>query len=132
MRDTPTAWATVARVAGRRRGGLRGGGLICTGTDYTGKAIAVKRPGYRLPAVRAVPVLRHRDFRLLFTGQAVSVIGDSLFPIALAFAVLDGLDGSAAQLGLVLAAQVVPMTFLVLVAGVWADRMSRRRLMLAS
>jgi MFS family permease len=46
--------------------------------------------------------------------------------------VLDGLDGSAAQLGLVLAAQVVPMTFLVLVAGVWADRMSRRRLMLFS
>ena len=31
-----------------------------------------------------------------------------------------------------LAAQVVPMTFLVLVAGVWADRMSRRRLMLVS
>jgi MFS family permease len=87
---------------------------------------------YLLPAVRRLPVLRHRDFRLLFTGQAVSVIGDSLFPIALAFAVLDGLDGSAAQLGLVLAAQVVPMTFLVLVAGVWADRMSRRRLMLFS
>ena len=31
-----------------------------------------------------------------------------------------------------LAAQVVPMTFLVLAAGVWADRMSRRRLMLVS
>jgi MFS family permease len=79
-----------------------------------------------------VPVLRHRDFRLLFTGQAVSVIGDALLPVALAFAVLDGLDGSAAELGLVLAAQVVPMTFLVLPAGVWADRVSRRRLMLVS
>jgi MFS family permease len=82
--------------------------------------------------VRHVPVLRHRDFRLLFTGQAVSVIGDALLPVALAFAVLDGLDGSAAELGLVLAAQVVPMTFLVLPAGVWADRLSRRRLMLVS
>jgi MFS family permease len=82
--------------------------------------------------VRHVPVLRHRDFRLLFTGQAVSVIGDALLPVALAFAVLDGLDGSAAELGLVLAAQVVPMTFLVLPAGVWADRVSRRRLMLIS
>jgi MFS family permease len=82
--------------------------------------------------MRHVPVLRHRDFRLLFTGQAVSVIGDALLPVALAFAVLDGLDGSAAQLGLVLAAQVVPMTFLVLPAGVWADRLSRRRLMLVS
>jgi MFS family permease len=82
--------------------------------------------------VRQVPVLRHRDFRLLFTGQAVSVIGDALLPVALAFAVLDGLDGSAGELGLVLAAQVVPMTFLVLPAGVWADRLSRRRLMLLS
>lgn len=82
--------------------------------------------------MRDVPVLRHRDFRLLFTGQAVSVIGDALLPVALAFAVLDGLDGSAADLGLVLAAQVVPMTFLVLPAGVWADRLPRRRLMLVS
>ena len=56
--------------------------------------------------MRRVPVLRHRDFRLLFGGQAVSVIGDALLPVALAFAVLDGLDGSAGQLGLVLAAQV--------------------------
>jgi predicted MFS family arabinose efflux permease len=82
--------------------------------------------------VRHVPVLRHRDFRLLFGGQAVSVIGDALLPVALAFAVLDGLDGSAGELGLVLAAQVVPMTFLVLPAGVLADRRSRRRLMLVS
>jgi MFS family permease len=82
--------------------------------------------------VRHVPVLRHRDFRLLFSGQAVSVIGDALLPVALAFAVLDGLDGSAADLGLVLAAQVLPLTFLVLPAGVWADRVSRRRLMLVS
>ena len=82
--------------------------------------------------MRLVPVLRHRDFRMLFAGQAVSVVGDALLPIALAFAVLDELGGGAGQLGLVLAAQVVPMTFLVLPAGVWADRMSRRALMLAS
>jgi MFS family permease len=82
--------------------------------------------------VLRLPVLRHRDFRLLFSGQAVSVLGDALFPVALAFAVLDGLGGSPAQLGLVLAAQVIPMTFLVLVAGVWADRVSRRWLMLVS
>jgi len=46
--------------------------------------------------VHYVPVLRHRDFRLLFGGQAVSVLGDALFPVALAFAVLDGLDVIAA------------------------------------
>ena len=82
--------------------------------------------------MRHVPVLRHRQFRLLFLGQAVSVIGDALLPVALAFAVLDELDGSAGQLGLVLAAQVLPMTFLVLPAGVWADRVSRRTMMLVS
>ena len=85
-----------------------------------------------MPLLAGGGVLRHRDFRLLFTGQAVSVIGDSLFPIALAFAVIEGLDGTPTQLGVVLAAQVVPMTFLVLAAGVWADRVSRRRLMLVS
>ena len=78
-------------------------------------------------------VLRHRDYRILFAGQAVSVVGDALFPIALAFArASEGLDGTPTQLGVVLAAQVVPMTFLVLAAGVWADRVSRRRLMLVS
>ena len=49
--------------------------------------------------MRHVPVLRHRDFRLLFIGQAVSVLGDALLPVALAFAVLDGLDGSPRSSG---------------------------------
>ena len=78
-----------------------------------------------MPQLTFIPVLRHRDFSLLFGGQAVSVLGDALFPVALAFAVLDELDGSPGQLGLVLAAQLAPMTLLVLVAGVWADRLSR-------
>jgi MFS family permease len=79
-----------------------------------------------------VPALRGREFRLLFAGQAVSVVGDALFPIALAFAVLDDLDGSPAELGLVLAAQALPLALLVLAAGVWADRLPRRALMLVS
>src|SRR3954454_16855949 len=49
-----------------------------------------------------------RQFRLLFAGQAVSVVGDALFPVALAFAVLDEPDGTPVQLGIVLAAQTVP------------------------
>ena len=76
--------------------------------------------------------LRHRDFRILLVGQIVSLIGDRLFPIALAFAVLDELDGSPSELSLVLAAQLVPLAVLVLPAGVWADRLDRRGLMLAS
>jgi MFS family permease len=81
--------------------------------------------------VAALPPLAGRDFRLLFAGQAVSVVGDALFPVALAFAVLD-LGGSATELGLVLAAQGVPLAVLVLFAGVWADRLPRRWIMFAS
>ena len=74
----------------------------------------------------------NRQFRLLFAGQAVSVVGDALFPVALAFAVLDDLDGTPAQLGIVLAAQTVPMAVLILASGVWADRLNRRNVMIIS
>src|SRR5215210_5997852 len=80
----------------------------------------------------ALPALRIRPLRLLLAGQAVSFVGDALFPVALAFAVLDELDGTPGELGLVLAAQALPLAVLVLAAGVWADRLPRRGLMLVS
>jgi len=52
-------------------------------------------------------VLRLREFRLLFGAQAVSVLGDRMVGIALAFAVLE-LGGSASEVGLVLAARALP------------------------
>ncbi len=76
-------------------------------------------------------VLRHREFRLLFTGQLVSLLGDGLFAVALSFAVLDE-TGSRSGLAAVLAAGSLPIVALVLVGGVWADRLSRRRVMLAA
>ena len=79
----------------------------------------------------ALPALQSRNFRLLFAGQAVSVVGDALFPVALAFAVLD-LGGSPGQLGLVLAAQGLPLAVLILAAGVWADRLPRQWIMFVS
>jgi MFS family permease len=69
-------------------------------------------------------------FRLLFWGQALSVVGDRITPVAIAFAVL-GL-GSATDLGLVMAAGGVPFLLFALAGGVWADRVGRRQLMLAS
>ena len=79
----------------------------------------------------ALPALHHRDFALLFSGQAISVVGDALFPVALAFAVLE-LSGSASSLGLVLAAQALPLAAFALVGGVVGDRVSRQKVMLAS
>ena len=80
----------------------------------------------RLPAV-----LRGRDFALLLTGQAVSLLGDGFFQIALAFAVLE-ISSDRAALGYVLAAGALPLVALILIGGVWADRLPRQRLMLAA
>jgi predicted MFS family arabinose efflux permease len=80
----------------------------------------------RLPA----SLQEHPTFRLLFWGQALSVVGDRITPVAIAFAVL-GL-GSVSDLGLVLAAGGIPFALFALAGGVWADRVGRRRVMLAS
>jgi MFS family permease len=76
-------------------------------------------------------VLRLRDYRNVFIAQSVSVFGDGITPVALTFAVL-GLTGSGTDLGLVLAAQSLPLAALALVGGVWADRLPRAVLMVAS
>lgn len=76
-------------------------------------------------------VLGRRDFRLLFLGQGVSVLGDRMVAVALAFAVLE-LGGSASEVGLVLGAAWGPLVVTVLVGGVVADRTSRRGVMLAA
>jgi MFS family permease len=70
-------------------------------------------------------------FRRYFAGQAVSHLGDRMTPVALAFAVLQ-LTGSATDLGIVVASATVPLAVLLLVGGVWADRLERRLVMLVT
>ena len=76
-------------------------------------------------------VLQRRDFRLLFVGQGVSVLGDRMVAVALAFAVLE-LGGSASEVGLVLGAAWGPLVVTVLAGGVVADRTSRRGVMVTA
>jgi MFS family permease len=76
--------------------------------------------------------LRERQFRLLWVGQATSTLGDGLVPVALSFAVIGTLDRSATALGVVLAAQILPLVLFVLAGGVWADRLPRQIVMLVS
>jgi MFS family permease len=83
----------------------------------------------RLP--ESLDVLRRREFRLLFGAQAVSVLGDRMVAVALAVAVLE-IGGSAADVGLVLAAGVFPLVGSVVVGGVVADRASRRAVMVGA
>ena len=73
--------------------------------------------------------LAERPFRLLWLGRTASAVGDALIPVALAFAVLDELDGSAGELGLVLAAFTASRVAFTLAGGVWADRLQRRLVM---
>lgn len=75
--------------------------------------------------------LHEREFRLLFFGHTISLLGDGMAPIALAFAVLD-LTGSVADLGYVLAAKTVPLVGFLLVGGVFADRLPRRAVMICA
>ena len=75
--------------------------------------------------------LAHRPFALLWSGQTVSRLGDSLYTIALAWWVLQH-TGSAAAMGVVLICSTVPMLLFLLLGGVVVDRLPRLRLMLAS
>lgn len=78
-----------------------------------------------MPGLRQLlRVLRHRDFRLLWLANSASVVGDRIVTVALALFVVD-LTGSAVDLGVVLAAYSVPLVVLLLVGGVFADRLPR-------
>jgi Transmembrane secretion effector len=76
-------------------------------------------------------LLRDRDFRLLFGAQTVSMFGDRMVDVALAFAVLE-LGGSATEVGLVLVARTLPLVLCLLIGGVVADRSSRRAVLVAT
>jgi len=81
----------------------------------------------RLPAVlRDEP-----QYRLLFGSQVLSVLGDRVTAVALPFAVLS-LGGGVTEVALVSAGQFVPFVVLSLPAGVWADRIDRKRILIAS
>ncbi|CAA9525961.1 MAG: hypothetical protein AVDCRST_MAG85-3235 [uncultured Solirubrobacteraceae bacterium] len=85
--------------------------------------------------MRALPdnlaVLRLRDFRLLLGAQGISVFGDRMVSVALAFAVIE-IGGSPSEVGLVLAAATLPLVGSVLIGGVVGDRVSRRGLMVTA
>jgi MFS family permease len=79
----------------------------------------------------ALRVLRYRDFRYLFAGQAASQVGDRAVVVALALYITQR-SGSPSDLGLILFAQTLPLVVLLLFGGVWADRLPRHRIMIAT
>lgn len=78
---------------------------------------------------RRLGPLAERNFRVFYAGYAASLLGSAMSAIALTFAVLDS-GGTAADLGFVFAADVVPQVLVMLGGGVLADRVGRRPVML--
>jgi MFS family permease len=75
--------------------------------------------------------LRERDFRLLWAGMCVSLLGDGAFLVALAWQVYQLSDAPSAM-GVVGVAMTVPTIVFLLLGGVVSDRFDRRRLMVAA
>ena len=74
---------------------------------------------------------RHRNYRIFFTGQVISVSGTWMQNIALAWLVIE-LSGSPLAIGVLAFWRFVPFTVLSLFAGVLVDRMETRRLVMAT
>lgn len=77
------------------------------------------------------PLGRNRDFALLWSGQAISALGNELSELAYPLLVL-AVTGSAARAGLVGSAELIAMLAALLPAGTAADRLPRRRVMVAA
>jgi MFS family permease len=75
--------------------------------------------------------LRERPFRLLWLAWTGSSVGDTLIPVALAFAVIE-IHGGAVGLGIVLASRTITLGASTIVGGVWADRLPRRAVMVSA
>ena len=87
--------------------------------------------GGGLNRVRLLAPLRHRDFRLLWSGMCVSLLGDGIFLVAMAWQVY-ALSNAPTALAIVGIAMTVPTIAFLLLGGVVSDRFDRRRVMLAA
>ena len=72
---------------------------------------------------RDLGILRHRPYRNIFAARAVSLLGTSMAPTALAFAILGQPGGSAAELGIVMAGRSIAQVIFLLFGGALADRL---------
>jgi MFS family permease len=71
------------------------------------------------------------QFRRLFAGQVLSIVGDRIMLVALPFAVLEA-GGGVSDVGFVVGAQLAPFLLFALVGGALSDRVDRRRVLVAS
>ena len=94
---------------------------VMGGPDTTAPRPLMSRIGILRP-------LKIRDFALLWSGMTISLLGDGIYLVAIAFQVYD-LSNSPTALSVVFFAWTAPMVVFFLLAGVLTDRFDRRKLM---
>jgi len=87
--------------------------------------------GLRGLAVDISPLAEYRDFRLLWGGQLVSLIGRQVTVVAIPFQIYQ-VSRSSLAVGLLGVAQVVPYIVFSLIGGAIADRYDRRKVLLVT
>src|SRR5689334_15546595 len=92
--------------------------------DSLGKVVEVE-------VQKSASPLSVRNFRLLWIGESISLLGDQFYMIALPWLVLQ-LTGSALALGTVMALGGIPRALFMLIGGAVVDRFSPRSVMMAS
>ena len=80
---------------------------------------------------RILVPLRHRDFRFLWSGMTVSLLGDGITTIALAWQAYE-LSNAPTALAVIGVAQTIPHVLLLLVGGAVSDRFERRKVLIAA
>jgi MFS family permease len=81
--------------------------------------------------MRILTPLRHRDFRMLWTGMTASLLGDGMFYVALAWQAYE-LSNTPSALSTIGVAMTVPHVVFLLAGGVVSDRFDRRKVMIAA
>jgi predicted MFS family arabinose efflux permease len=77
-------------------------------------------------------LLLHRDFVWFWAGESISLLGDQISHVAIPLTAVLVLGASVQEMGLLGAATSLPFLFFGLLAGVWADRLRRRPLLIAT
>jgi predicted MFS family arabinose efflux permease len=77
--------------------------------------------------IEQLPLRRQPEFLKLWAAQAISQLGDQITLLALPLVAVLTLDASAAQMGILTAAELMPHLLFSLFAGVWIERSQRRR-----
>src|SRR2546425_7506350 len=77
------------------------------------------------------PLRKHRDYRLLYVDQLVSMFGSMFTYVAVPYQVYE-LTHSSFMVGMLGAAQLIPLLLFALWGGAYADAMDRRRLLIVS